>query len=65
MSPEIAAQVSKVKTAYFTGGVSDPVYEQEFVILSTMRAAAQAERFRKERGLPPAAKTPYDARAKA
>lgn len=65
MSLEISAQVTKVKNAFYSGGANSPVYEREFVTLSSMRAAAQAERFRKARGLPPDSKTPYDARAKA
>lgn len=56
----LAAQAMKVNAAYDVTGGINPAYELEFDILCEMRAEAQAEQYRLERGLPQDAKTPYD-----
>lgn len=57
-------QAKKVREAYAKTSSVNPEYEREFDILSDMRADAQANSFRQERGLPPDAKTPYDRKAR-
>lgn len=52
-------QARKVNAAYFKTGGINPEYEREFDILSDMRRASMAQAFRRSRGLPPSAKTPY------
>lgn len=57
-----AAQAKKVRAAYATTHDVNPDYVREFEILADMRRANMAYAYRRVRGLPPNAKTPYDAR---
>ena len=60
MSQAEADQARKVNDAYSKTGSVNPEYEREFDILSDMRRASMAAKFRQSRGLPPNGKTPYD-----
>jgi hypothetical protein len=60
MNEAIAIQAQKIRLAYAVTRSPNPEYEREFDILSDMRADAQAAQFRRDRGLPHNAKTPYD-----
>lgn len=63
MRQEEAMQARRVNLAYGKTNSCNPEYEHEFDILSEMRRKNMAEDFRKERGLPCDAKTPYCRRA--
>lgn len=56
MNQAIEIQAQKVRLAYAVTRSPNPDYEREFDILSDMRADAQAEEFRRNRGLPSCAK---------
>lgn len=60
MSHAIAAQAQRVRAAYASTGSVNPDYAREFDALAEMRRASMADLYRKARGLPPSAETPYD-----
>lgn len=60
-----AAQAQKVREAYATTGSVNPEYQKEHSRLSDLRRANMANQFRRERGLNPNAKTPYDLTSQA
>lgn len=59
ISSEEAAQVRKVRDSYAKTGDCNPEYQREFDALSDLRMAEMADNYRRHRGLPPNAKTPY------
>ncbi len=58
-TPEIQAKRREVIRAYYTHGFHSREYQEGFDQLHEMNMAFMAGEFRKERGLPPNAKTPY------
>lgn len=56
---EIHAKRREVRRGYSTLGFHSQEYQEAFDQLHEMNMAFMADRFRKERGLPPNAKTPY------
>lgn len=55
----IKAKRREVNHAYSAFGFHSREYQQSFDELHEMNMTYMAEQFRKERGLPPNAKTPY------
>lgn len=56
---DIAAKRIRVCEAYARHGFPSPEYEKEFDELHDMNMRYMADKFRRERGLPPGSKTPY------
>lgn len=57
---DIAAKRREVNHAYYTHGFASTEYQQGFNELHGKNMTFMAERFRRDRGLPPDGKTPYD-----
>lgn len=59
-SADIQAKRRRVNKAYSEHGFPSPEYDKEFDELHDMRLKFMAIQYRRERGLPPGSKTPYD-----
>jgi hypothetical protein len=56
---EIARKRVVVNRAYYAHGFHSPEYQGSFDELHDMNMLIMADQFRRERGLPPASRTPY------
>lgn len=59
VTSRIRAKRREVNLTYAEHGVQSKEYQQSFDELHDMNLVFMAEQFRKNRGLPPNAKTPY------
>lgn len=59
MNNAVTLQQQAVRDAYAQGGLANPRYEAAFAALSEIRLRTMADQYRRARGLPPDAKTPY------